>query len=262
MKQGEYFSEDNNASIQLIKKKQQSEESVKYWQSSLKNDILVEQWINYKEKSLSFLISRSIKRTIDIIGSIIGLILFLPLIIIIALLIKLESSGSVIFSQLRIGQNRRRNINGNGHLHERRINDLKGKPFYIYKFRTMKNGVDKYATSPYNKTDIRLTKIGKIIRSMCLDEIPQLINVIKGDMSLVGPRPEMSFIVKNYGPVEELRLAVKPGLTGLWQLYGSRAKNIHENLQYDLEYIKRRSLMFDLKIILKTIGFMLRYKNV
>lgn len=197
---------------------------------------------------------------IDITVAGLGLILSLPLMVLIYILIKLDSPGPVIFRQKRIGKNRR--FFSNGHLSERRSGDLKGQPFNMYKFRTMRHEVAHYAVSPQDGNDQRLTRVGRIIRSTCLDELPQLINVLKGDMTLVGPRPEMPFIVKNYNQMEALRLAVKPGITGLWQLYGSREQPIHENLQYDLDYIKNRSLSLDLKIMLKTISFVFRSKDV
>ncbi|MDZ7340455.1 MAG: sugar transferase [candidate division KSB1 bacterium] len=200
------------------------------------------------------------KRLLDIILALFGLIVLLPLLVLIGCVIKLDSPGPVIFKQQRIGKNRR--YHSNGHLRECRRRDLKGTPFFIYKFRTMKQNVEPYASSPGDNGDPRLTRIGRILRQTCLDELPQLINVIKGEMSLVGPRPEMPFIVQNYNQLEALRLKVKPGITGLWQLYGSRKKHIHENLQYDLDYISQHSLLLDLKIMLKTIGFVIGSKNV
>ena len=217
-------------------------------------------WIGRDEPGFPTALYLFIKRLIDITIAGLGLILTLPLMLLISILIRLDSPGPVIFRQKRIGRNRR--FYSNGHLSDRRNSDLKGQPFYMFKFRTMKHEVARYAVSPQNENDQRLTRAGRIIRATCLDELPQLINVLKGDMSLVGPRPEMSFIVKNYNPLESLRLAVKPGITGLWQLYGSREQHIHENLQYDLDYIKNRSLSLDLKIMLKTISFVFRSKNV
>lgn len=202
------------------------------------------------------------KRMLDIVISAIGLICFLPLLALIALVIKLESPGPVFFRQVRIGQNRRRSQPGRLGGNERRREDLKGKPFSIYKFRSMRVNAASYAVKPNTKSDPRLTRVGKILRATCLDELPQLINVLKGDMSLIGPRPEMPFIVQDYSPLQSRRLAVKPGLTGLWQIYGPRDEAIHKNMQFDLYYIRNQSLVLDLKIILKTIGFMFRLENV
>ncbi len=219
-----------------------------------------ESWIDQGASGFPTSLYNFTKRLIDILAAALGLVLCLPLMALISILIKLESSGPVIFHQKRIGKNRR--FHSNGHLIEHRNGDLKGKPFDIYKFRTMRRDAARYATSPEDGNDIRLTRVGRMIRAACLDELPQLINVLKGDMSLVGPRPEMPFIVKQYGILESLRLVVKPGITGLWQLYGSRKQHIHENLQYDLEYIKNRSLRLDIKIIFKTIVFALRSRNI
>lgn len=200
------------------------------------------------------------KRLLDIMLALLGLIILLPVMLLIGCIIKMDSPGPIIFKQQRIGKNRR--YHSNGHLRERRNGDLKGTPFFMYKFRTMMQHVEQYANSPSDNGDPRLTRIGRMLRKTCLDELPQLINVIKGDMSLVGPRPEMPFIVQNYDHLQALRLTVKPGITGLWQLYGSRNKHIHENLQYDIDYISNRSLFLDLRILFKTIGFVLGARNV
>src|SRR3989344_5052776 len=127
----------------------------------------------------------------DIILSFPLLLITLPLWIIIALLIKIDSSGKILLTQTRIGKN--------------------GMPFTIYKFRTMQEDTPLYQTAPLEKLDSRITKIGKILRKTSLDELPQLINVLKGDMSIVGPRPEMPFIVENYSSWQKRRLSVKPG---------------------------------------------------
>ncbi len=201
-----------------------------------------------------------LKRCIDILGALLGLILAMPVMILVAIAIKLDSPGPVLFRQNRIGKNRR--YHSNGHLKECRRFDLKGKPFTIYKFRTMRTDADPYAVSPGDNSDPRLTRTGRIIRPLCLDELPQFFNVLKGDMSLVGPRPEMPFIVQRYNSIESLRLLAKPGITGLWQLHGSRKKHIHENLEYDLHYIQNCCLWMDLKIMLKTIWFVFKTKNI
>jgi lipopolysaccharide/colanic/teichoic acid biosynthesis glycosyltransferase len=220
-------------------------------------------WIHHYFDALPDRYYRIIKRSMDIIISGIALILTFPLMILIAMLIKLDSRGRVIFRQQRIGQNRRRSRNGKDFLNNRRNgHNYKGKPIYIYKFRTMKNGVKSYASKPKDAVDGRLTRIGKFLRATCLDELPQLVNVLRGEMSIVGPRPEMPYIVQDYNYVESMRLLAKPGLTGLWQLYGSRSKHIHENLHFDLDYIRQRSLRLDLSIMLKTLGYMIRSKNI
>jgi lipopolysaccharide/colanic/teichoic acid biosynthesis glycosyltransferase len=112
--------------------------------------------------------------------------------------------------------------------------------------------------SPQTQNDPRITRFGRFLRRTSLDELPQLLNVLQGSMSLVGPRPEMPFIVNEYGDKERQRLQVKPGLTGLWQLSGDRAFLIHENIEYDLYYIQHRNLFMDLAVLLHTSIFAMR----
>jgi lipopolysaccharide/colanic/teichoic acid biosynthesis glycosyltransferase len=174
-----------------------------------------------------------VKRYCDVAGSLFLLIVLFPLFILIAILIKLDSSGPVFFRHHRVGKD--------------------GKHFMLWKFRSMKTDVPKYEVSPQSIVDVRLTRVGRLIRRMSIDEMPQLINVLKGEMSLVGPRPEMPFIVARYHPVECERLAARPGITGLWQISPARAFPIHENLQYDLHYICNQNFFLDCAIILRTI---------
>lgn len=174
-----------------------------------------------------------IKRFTDIVVSISGLIISLPIWFIVIILIKLDSSGPILIYQKRIGWN--------------------GKPFTIFKFRTMKNDVSLYDLAPKENKDQRITKIGKILRRFSLDELPQLWNILIGDMSLVGPRPEMEFIVQNYENWQRFRLKAKPGLTGLWQILGRKNIPLHENLEYDFYYVTNRNLLLDTSIILKTV---------
>jgi lipopolysaccharide/colanic/teichoic acid biosynthesis glycosyltransferase len=178
------------------------------------------------------------KRCCDVVGSLMLLIALWPLLAVIAVLIKLDSGGPILFRHERIGKN--------------------GSQFVLLKFRSMKVDVPKYECSPTSGLDMRLTRLGRIIRRLSLDEIPQLINVLKGDMSLVGPRPEMPFIVEGYGVLERERLTVKPGITGLWQISPARAFPIHENLQYDLYYVRNRNLVLDCAILVRTITAVIR----
>ncbi len=173
------------------------------------------------------------KRIMDIAIACILMVLFLPLWIIIPFMIKLDSKGRVFFVHERIG--------------------LNGTPFKIYKFRTMYETTEQYAYSPNKTADRRITRFGKFLRQTSMDELPNLINVLKGDMSIVGPRPEMPFIVENYKEWQKKRLTVKPGITGLWQILGRKDIPLHDNLEYDFYYIKNRSLLLDIIIILKTI---------
>jgi undecaprenyl phosphate N,N'-diacetylbacillosamine 1-phosphate transferase len=180
-----------------------------------------------------------IKPSLDILAAIILLVITLPIWLIISLFIKLDSPGPIIFKQVRIGKD--------------------GKEFLIYKFRTMYQDVPSQGRSPISDDDPRITRVGKFLRKTSLDELPQLINIIKGEMSFVGPRPEQKLIVdKYYTNYEKQRFLVKPGITGLWQISLDRTKPIHENLQYDFTYINNVSLFMDLKILFKTIIIMFR----
>jgi lipopolysaccharide/colanic/teichoic acid biosynthesis glycosyltransferase len=178
------------------------------------------------------------KRAIDVILSFALLILLLPLFVLIAVAVRLDSPGPAIFRQRRIGWD--------------------GEEFLLWKFRSMRTDAPKYAPSPASTLDPRLTRIGRLIRRISVDELPQLINVLRGEMSLVGPRPEMPFIVDSYSSLERKRLAVKPGITGLWQVSPARAFPIHENLQYDLHYIHHQNLMLDGAILLCTVAAVIR----
>ena len=176
----------------------------------------------------------ALKRIFDVTASLILLVLLSPAFVLIAILVILDSPGPALFRQRRIGRN--------------------GEHFLIWKFRSMRTDAPKYAPSPTSNLDARLTRIGRILRRISLDELPQLINVLRGEMSLVGPRPEMPFIVDRYTQLERSRLAVKPGITGLWQISPGRAYPIHENLQYDLHYIRHRNLLLDAAILLRTLA--------
>ncbi|HEX3968964.1 MAG TPA: sugar transferase [Edaphobacter sp.] len=177
--------------------------------------------------------SPALKRTCDVLGCFSLLVILSPLFLLIAILIKVDSPGPVFFRHRRIGKD--------------------GNEFVLWKFRSMRSDVAKYAVSPQSAADKRLTRIGRMIRRLSVDELPQLINVLKGEMSMVGPRPEMPFIVNLYRSVEYERFAVRPGITGLWQISPARAFPIHENIQYDLHYIHNRNFFLDCAIILRTI---------
>jgi len=179
-----------------------------------------------------------LKRLLDFAGSLALLVVGAPLLILIGCAITLDSPGPLLFTQKRVGKN--------------------GKHFTIYKFRTMHVHAPPYELSPSSPNDPRITRVGRFLRRTSLDEIPQLLNVLKGQMSLVGPRPEMPFIVERYTARDRQRLQVKPGLTGLWQLSGDRAFLIHENLEYDLYYMQNRNLFMDLAILLHTAIFAMR----
>ncbi|MCX8057311.1 MAG: undecaprenyl-phosphate glucose phosphotransferase, partial [Ignavibacteria bacterium] len=183
---------------------------------------------------------RKIKRLMDIVFSLIILILTLPITLLVALAIKLDSEGPVFFKQIRVGKD--------------------GKEFKIYKFRSMIKDAEKH-TGPIwsTKDDPRITRVGKIIRKFRLDEIPQFINVLRGEMSLVGPRPERPYFVEKLSqeiPLYKRRLKVKPGITGWAQVkhkYDESIEDVKKKLQYDLYYIENISLRMDLKILFRTI---------
>ena len=186
------------------------------------------------------------KRLIDIVCSLCGIILLSPLFLIVAILIKLEDpKGKIFFAQERNGKY--------------------PKTFKMYKFRSMvhnaeellKDLMDKNEqTGPVFKMndDPRITKVGKFIRKTSIDELPQLFNVLKGDMSLVGPRPPIPHEVEQYNSYQMQRLAVKPGLTCIWQVSGRNNIGFDEWVEMDIEYIKTRNLWLDIKLIFKTVG--------
>jgi exopolysaccharide biosynthesis polyprenyl glycosylphosphotransferase len=179
-----------------------------------------------------------VKRLCDLVGSLVLGLLGAPLLLLLAIAIKLDSRGPVLFRQNRVGRH--------------------GKLFRMYKFRTMRHGTRLYDYSPSVSSDSRITRLGRFLRRTSLDEVPQLLNIFLGNMSLVGPRPEMPFIVEQYTERHRQRLEVKPGLTGLWQLSGDRAFLIHENMEYDLYYIQHRNFFMDLAILLHTSIFAMR----
>jgi lipopolysaccharide/colanic/teichoic acid biosynthesis glycosyltransferase len=179
-----------------------------------------------------------VKRVFDFVIAFLVLFALSPLLLLIAILIHFDSPGPFLFRQERVG--------------------LRGKSFQILKFRTMHVDAPQYAKSPLLSDDPRITRIGRLLRKASLDELPQLWNVIRGEMSLVGPRPEMPFLVEQYGPVQRQRLYVTPGITGLWQLSADRAFLIHESPEYDLYYIRNRGFFLDLAILLHTLVFAMR----
>lgn len=183
---------------------------------------------------------RKIKRLMDVVISLIVLILTLPITPLVSLAIKLNSEGPVFYKQTRVGKD--------------------GKEFKIYKFRSMFNNAEKHTGPVWStKNDPRITRVGKIIRKFRLDEIPQFINVLRGEMSLVGPRPERPYFVEMLSkeiPLYKRRLKVKPGITGWAQVkhkYDESIEDVKKKLQYDLYYIENISLRMDLKILLRTI---------
>jgi lipopolysaccharide/colanic/teichoic acid biosynthesis glycosyltransferase len=209
-----------------------------------------------------------LKRAIDIMGATIGLVLAIPIFIVVSILVKLDSPGPVFYRQERIGQNRRRG-NRRGQMvttaADRRASDRRqssgfGRPFQIFKFRTMRQDAE-LQTGPVwaTKRDPRITRLGAILRATRIDEIPQLFNVIKGDMSLVGPRPERAFFIEKLATSidgYQKRLMVKPGITGLAQVehkYDESIDDVKTKVKYDLSYVYNFRIIGDIKIILKTV---------
>jgi lipopolysaccharide/colanic/teichoic acid biosynthesis glycosyltransferase len=207
------------------------------------------------------------KRSIDILGSIAGLILTSPFFIILPILIKLDSPGPVFYRQVRIGHNRRRfnrrseTVSALGRSsRDRRRRDLRGRPFNVIKFRTMVADAEKKCGPVWaTVNDPRVTRLGQILRKTRLDEIPQFISVLIGRMSLVGPRPERPIFVEELSSQVrdyEKRLNVKPGLTGLAQIengYDSSVASVVRKVHYDLQYIQNWSLWQDIKILMRTV---------
>ena len=179
-----------------------------------------------------------VKRCFDKVIAFVALLILGPLFLIIAVAIKLDSPGPVLFSHQRVG--------------------YRGKRFWILKFRSMHVHAAKYQRSPADLGDFRITRVGRLLRRTSLDEIPQLINVLRGEMSLVGPRPEMPYIANTYTAVQRKRLEALPGITGLWQISPARALPIHHNMQYDLYYIAHRSVLMDLAILCRTTESVVR----
>ncbi|MGP1909969.1 sugar transferase [Metabacillus sp. JX24] len=189
------------------------------------------------------------KRVIDIIGSLIGIILLFPFFLLISILIKLEDpKGKVFFIQKRVGKN--------------------GKEFNMFKFRSMVHDAENKLNEllKHNevsgamfkmKNDPRITKIGKFIRKTSIDELPQLLNVLKGEMSLVGPRPALPREVETYNENHLQRLLITPGCTGLWQATARNNVGFEEMVELDLYYLKNRTIFFDFKIIFMTIKIIL-----
>ncbi|MDJ0848753.1 MAG: sugar transferase [Myxococcota bacterium] len=178
-----------------------------------------------------------LKRVFDGCSALVLGVLTAPLLAACALWVRLDSPGPAFFRQTRVGR--------------------AGRPFEMWKLRTMHRDVERYEVAPRAAGDPRITRAGRWLRSTSLDELPQLWNVLRGEMSLVGPRPEMPFVVETYDDWQRRRLGVKPGITGLWQILGRKDLPMHENLQYDFYYIRNRSLALDVSILIRTVGAVL-----
>ena len=196
-----------------------------------------------KEYRDSSFIYRFLKRVIDVICSLLGIIALSPVLIIVSILIKLESKGPIIFKQLRAGKD--------------------SKPFYIYKFRSMKTNTPNIATNDFNNASDYITKMGRFIRKTSLDETPQLFNILKGDMSIVGPRP----VILEEVELIELRQMynvdkILPGITGWAQINGRDNIGNEEKVKYDYEYLTKKSIIMDLYIIVMTALKVLKRSDI
>jgi len=204
---------------------------------NLSNKVHLLEKVNYVNNSFFYLFT---KRTLDIVLSILGLVVFfIPMIIVSSLVVR--DKGPVFFKQKRLG--------------------LNGKDFTLIKFRTMVVDAEKNGMKWAEKDDPRITKIGKFLRKHRIDELPQLLNILLGQMSIVGPRPEVAFFYEKFEKYIigfKQRLIVKPGLTGLAQINGGYNLIPEEKIVFDLDYIKRRNLWFDLIIIFKTIKVVIK----
>ena len=189
------------------------------------------------------LVTMLLKRFVDVFVAIIGILGLLPFVFLLAILIKLDSSGPIFYRQMRVG--------------------LRGRPYMIWKFRSMRQDAELSGARWASREDPRVSRVGRWIRKWRLDELPQLINVMKGEMSLVGPRPERPVFVqelRNTIPYYDLRHTVRPGITGWAQTrfrYGASKEDSHVKLQYDLFYVKNLSLILDLRIVIQTVKVML-----
>jgi lipopolysaccharide/colanic/teichoic acid biosynthesis glycosyltransferase len=182
------------------------------------------------------------KRLLDIVLSLLATVVLLPAFAVIVIAIKVTSKGPAVFKQERVGKG--------------------GDPFVFYKFRTMKVSVEPFGPSPKSGQDPRLTKVGTFLREYSLDELPQLFNILKGDMSIVGPRPLYVSQMAEWDERQKKRLLVKPGLTGLAQIHGRGELTREEKLELDVKYVETANFLADIKIILATIAQVFGRKNI
>jgi lipopolysaccharide/colanic/teichoic acid biosynthesis glycosyltransferase len=210
--------------------------------------------------------SEKIDRAVNIVIAVIGLVLAAPVMLIFAAIIKLTSPGPIFYSQARVGLDRRRS--GASHPYDRRARDLGGRPFMIFKLRTMKAGAEKPNGAVWaTRGDPRVTSVGRLMRKYRIDEIPQLLNVIRGEMNIVGPRPERPSIfsrlcddITDY----PLRQRARPGITGWAQVnhsYDTSIDDVRLKVRYDLEYLQRQGVAEDFMIMARTVPVMIFRKG-
>lgn len=188
---------------------------------------------------------KNVKRALDVTFSLLGTAVSSPILLAVAAAIKIDSKGPVIFKQERLGKD--------------------GKVFEIYKFRSMCVGAEHMGTGQYSfKGDSRITRVGKVIRATSLDELPQFINILKGDMSFIGPRPTLTYHpwkLEEYTDFQRRRFEVRPGITGLAQVHGRKAIDWNDRIKYDVEYVDNFSLGLDCKILFQTVWNVLTMKD-
>jgi lipopolysaccharide/colanic/teichoic acid biosynthesis glycosyltransferase len=210
-----------------------------------RDEVLFKEQIVVEDTRLGYCL---LKRAIDVVCSLVGLIILSPILLIVAILIKLESKGNSIFSQERVGKD--------------------GKKFKMYKFRSMVANAEELKDKLCHKNEMcgpmfkmkedpRVTKVGKFIRKTSIDELPQLVNVLKGEMSLVGPRPSLPKEVMKFENWMMTRLSVKPGLTCYWQVSGRSDIGFKEWMELDVKYVEERNTLVDIGLIFKTFGVFL-----
>lgn len=211
--------------------------------------------------------SEWVSRTVNVVLAVAALIVLSPLMLVVGIAVKLTSAGPVFYRQTRVGIDRRRR-GRLAHLYDRRASDLGGKVFTIYKFRSMTVSAERVSGAVWaTRNDARVTPLGRFIRTTRLDELPQLINVIRGDMNIVGPRPERPSIFQRLSKeIDEypLRQLAKPGITGWAQInqaYDSCIDDVRNKVRFDLEYLRRQSVAEDLKIMAMTLPVMIGRKT-
>lgn len=203
---------------------------------------------NYRKSNIYYFL----KRTIDICGALLGIVLLGPIMIITVLAIKLDSDGPVLFTQLRVGKD--------------------GEVFNMYKFRSMVTNAEKLLNNIKNKNEMsgpmfkmkndpRVTRVGRFLRKTSVDELPQLFNVLKGEMSLVGPRPNLPKEVAQFNDIHRLKLLAKPGITCYWQVMGRNNIGFEDWMKLDIKYVEERNIWVDLKLIFRTVGVLFGDKN-
>jgi len=184
---------------------------------------------------------RSLRFFLDPVLAGCALLALAPVLAVLAAVVKCGDRGKILFRQTRIGKN--------------------GRPFVMWKFRTMRPNANAYSRKPTAAGAGLITRTGRFLRERCLDELPQLISVLKGDMQLIGPRPEMPFIVESYSARDRERLRVKPGITGLWQVCAPKDEPIHVNIDFDLHYIQAQCFALDLWIVKETLKILIGMRD-